>query len=251
MGRDKAGLDWHGAPLLAHVCAVVRRGTDGGPVIVVRSAGQELPALPRWVTVVADAEAGVGPMQGLLDGLRSLPVACELVFLAGVDAPLITAGFVRSTLGAFLGRPEIDAAIPFVRGYRHPLLAGYRTGIASRLAERLAQGDRRAGQIFDGRLRLVEADELLGHPQLLRDDPTLSSVEDVDTPERFATAVARARPTITVERGHTRGSCTAVRLADIATAIGVPLDRLDVIGDLRAAGDPLYPLAAGDVVCVR
>ncbi len=249
MGRDKSALDWHGVPLLAHICAVVRRGIGGGPVVIVRSAGQADPVcVPGWAAVVEDSKAGVGPMQGLLDGLKALPADCESVFLAGVDAPFLTCGFVRSTLDVLACAPDLDAAIPFVRGFRHPVLAGYRAAVVPDLAERLERGERRAGQIFDGRLRLVEAAELLAHPQLSRDDPGLSSVEDVDTPERFDLAIGRSLPEVSVERGGVRTSCLAVRLAGVSAATGLPVDRLSVVDDVLPAGDPLYPLGRGDIV---
>ena len=68
MGTPKAWLDWHGSTLLRRVCGIVARGA-GGPVVVVRAPGQELPELPGGVRVVEDAREGQGPLQGLLAGL--------------------------------------------------------------------------------------------------------------------------------------------------------------------------------------
>jgi molybdopterin-guanine dinucleotide biosynthesis protein A len=45
MGRPKALLDWHGSTLVHRAAGLVAREVDG-PVVVVRAAGQPLPALP-------------------------------------------------------------------------------------------------------------------------------------------------------------------------------------------------------------
>lgn len=190
MGRDKAALDWHGTPLLAHVCEAVRAGTGGGPVVVVGAPGRALPALPDWVVVTADSVEGIGPMQGLLDGLRVLPRDVEIMFLASTDAPLLRPAFVAVVTELLCVDETLDAAVPFVRGHRHPLLAAYRVAARDRLESGLDAGQRRAGQIFGSRLRLVDGSELLRDPRLARDDPTIVSVDDVDTPEEYASLLA-------------------------------------------------------------
>ena len=53
MGSPKAALEWHGSTLLYRTSALLRR-TVGGPVVVVASPGQQLPALPSGVEVVED-----------------------------------------------------------------------------------------------------------------------------------------------------------------------------------------------------
>jgi molybdenum cofactor guanylyltransferase len=192
MGRDKAFLDWHGVPLLAHVCEVARAGTGGGPVVVVGAPGRELPTLPAWAVTVVDSVEGVGPMQGLLDGLRALPAEVELVFLASTDAPLLRPAYIAVVIDLLRAEPTLEAVVPFVRGHRHPLLAAYRSAARHRLEEGLRAGQRRAGQIFGARLRLVAEQDLLRDPRIARDDPTLVSVDDADTPEEYAALLAAA-----------------------------------------------------------
>lgn len=247
MGRDKAGLDWHGVPLLAHVCAVVRRAT-GGPVVVVGAPGRPLPLLPPWVMTTVDAETGVGPMQGLLDGLRALGDTAEAVFLAGTDAPLLRPALVEAVLAELAHGAAADAAIPFVRGHRHPLLAAYRTSVRPLLEAGIAAGGRRAGQILHGRLRLVSEVELLAHAAVVRQDPGLRSVDDADTPDRLAAARAVPPPQVRVERRGAAYERAAFRLADLAGLEAVPAASLRLEG--VADADPLTPLADGDVVRV-
>src|SRR5687768_3834205 len=84
MGTPKAWLDWHGSTLLRRVCGIVARGA-GGPVVVVRAPGQELPPLADGMRVVEDAREGRGPLQGILAGLEA--VDADIAFVASVDLP--------------------------------------------------------------------------------------------------------------------------------------------------------------------
>src|SRR5260370_26174131 len=67
MGTPKAALEWHGSTLLRRTVGILARAT-GGPVVVVRAPGQELPGLPRDVHLGDDPREGKGPMQGLAAG---------------------------------------------------------------------------------------------------------------------------------------------------------------------------------------
>src|SRR5438105_11762733 len=71
MGTPKAALEWHGSTLLRRTVGILARVT-GGPVVVVRARGQELPVLPPDVEVVDDPRAGKGPVQGLAAGLAAV-----------------------------------------------------------------------------------------------------------------------------------------------------------------------------------
>ena len=42
MGTPKAALEWHGSTLLRRTVGILARAT-GGPVVVVRASGQDLP----------------------------------------------------------------------------------------------------------------------------------------------------------------------------------------------------------------
>ena len=71
MGSPKAALEWHGSTLLRRTVGILARAT-GGPVVVVRARGQELPPLPPDVEIVDDPREGKGPVQGLAAGLGAL-----------------------------------------------------------------------------------------------------------------------------------------------------------------------------------
>src|ERR1700683_1109096 len=57
MGVPKAALEWHGSTLLARTVGILARAT-GGPVVVVRASGQDLPELPERTVVVDDPRDG-------------------------------------------------------------------------------------------------------------------------------------------------------------------------------------------------
>jgi molybdopterin-guanine dinucleotide biosynthesis protein A len=246
MGTPKAALEWHGSTLLRRTVGILARATDG-PVIVVRAAGQPLPALPPDVEVVDDPRDGKGPVQGIAAGLAALAGRADLAFISSTDMPFLHPAFVRRVLRAV--RDGADVGLPVARGYPQPLAAGYRTTLAP-VAERLVAFDECSVD------RLDEA-ALRADPVLAAFDPALDSVVNVNEPGDYAAARAAPAPEVTIQRfgtladGH-RGPqpARAATLAEAAAAAGVALD-----GHVVAAlnGDQLTrdgetPLAAGDTV---
>ena len=256
MGTPKAWLEWHGSTLLRHVAGIVQRGVDG-PVVVVRAAGQELPALPAGVEVVEDARDGRGPLQGLAAGLAALDGRARVAYVSSTDAPLLHPAFVARVVGAL--DADTDVVLPRAGGFPHPLSAAYRTSLAP-LVERLLAADRlRPAFLFEEcrTMRLGEED-LLAAPALRAADPALDSVLNLNEPGDYDAARARPAPVITVQRfGALRGDgprgavpVRAATLAGAAAAAGLELDGhvvAAVNGD-RITADPQAPLAAGDTI---
>jgi molybdenum cofactor guanylyltransferase len=259
MGRPKAALEWHGSTLLHRVAGLVGRGVDG-PVVVVRAPGQELPSLPPGARVVDDAREGRGPLQGLAAGLAAVAAEAELAYVSSTDVPLLHPAFVSRVLAA-AEREDVDVALPVAQGFRHPLAAAYRTSLLADVEELIA-GDRMRPAFLFERCRVRELDER----ELLRDggladaDPELLSLLNVNNPDEYERARARAAPPVTVRRFGTlaRGSnreplaLRAATLSAAAAAAGVPLDRhivAAVNGD-QISRDPELPLAAGDAVAL-
>jgi molybdenum cofactor guanylyltransferase len=257
MGRPKAALEWHGSTLLHRVAGLVARAVDG-PVVVVRAPGQELPSLPPGARVVDDAREGRGPLQGLAAGLAAAGAEAELAYVSSTDVPLLHPAFVSRVLTA--AEPEdVDVALPIAQGFRHPLAAAYRTSLLADVEELIA-GDRMRPSFLFERCRVRELDEheLLRDGGLAHADPELLSLLNVNNPDEYERARARAAPPVTVRRFGTlaRGSnreplaLRAATLAAAAAAAGVPLDRhvvAAVNGD-QISRDPELPLAAGDAV---
>src|SRR5271169_1696571 len=231
MGTPKAALEWHGSTLLRRTVGILARAT-GGPVVVVRAPGQDLPGLPPDVEVVDDPREGKGPVQGLAAGLDALLDRADVAFVSSTDMPFLHPAFVRRVLRAV--HEGADVGLPVARGYPQPLAAAYRTKLAP-LAKRLVQADRLRPAFLFGECvvsRLDEAD-LRDDPVLAALDPGLDSVVNVNEPGDYRTARSQPGPEITVQRfgvlaaggpggGH-RGPETvrAATVAEAAAAAGV------------------------------
>lgn len=256
MGTAKAALEWHGSTLLRRAVGIVGRAVDG-PVVVVRAVGQELPWLPAGTLVVDDPREGRGPVQGIAAGLAALRDRAELAFVASTDLPFLHPAFVTTVLRA-LGGPAggPDVALPVARGYRQPLAAAYRTGLAE-VASRLVEQDRlRPAFLFDS-CAVTQLDDaaLLADPVLAALDPGLDSLLNVNTPGDYEAARARPAPTVTVRLAGALDPPASPRQVPAATirqasdAARLPAGRtVRVTLNGEITDDVTTPLAAGDTV---
>jgi molybdopterin-guanine dinucleotide biosynthesis protein A len=286
MGTPKAALEWHGSTLLRRTVGIVARAT-GGPVVVVRASGQDLPALPAGTVVIDDPREGKGPVQGIAAGLAALCGQAETAFVTSTDLPFLHPAFVSRVLAALDAPREgasqgPDVALPVARGYQQPLAAAYRTSLAE-LAERLVKEDRLRPAFLFAECAVTRLDDaaLLADPLLAAHDPDLDSLLNVNTPDEYAAARQRPAPEVTVrlsgaliktgiKAGIDAGrswplTVRAATVAAAADAVGLPFGR-HVIAALNpehanaehadpehanaehATGDPAFPLAAGDTV---
>jgi molybdopterin-guanine dinucleotide biosynthesis protein A len=189
MGEPKALLDWHGQTAVEHAVAVVREGTGGGHVCVVRAPGQKLP--PLDAIVVDDVVAHDGPLAALRAGLAALAGEADVAFACGVDTPLLAPAFVRAVLRSL--HKGDDAVVPIIGGRSQPLLAAYRVRLASRLQALLDDGAFGLRDIpRTSAVRQVGEWELISDPELDAVDPRLSSAENANTPEEWAALVVRS-----------------------------------------------------------
>jgi molybdenum cofactor guanylyltransferase len=257
MGRPKASLEWHGSTLLHRVTGIVGRAVVGR-VVVVRAPDQELPELPPGVGVVEDAAEGRGPLQGLAAGLAAVADEAEFAYVSSTDVPLLHPAFVRAVVRAATSE-DVDVALPVVHGFRHPLAAAYRTSLVADVEELIAEDRMRPAFLFE-RCRVGELteDDLLRDRDLAEANPELLSVLNLNEPDDYERARARAAPTVTVRRfgtlatnlGREPIAIRAATLAAAASAAGVALDRhvvAAVNGD-QITRHPELPLAGGDEV---
>lgn len=256
MGEPKAGLEWHGSTLLYRATSVLARTVDG-PVVVVAAPGQVLPDLPPGVTVVEDPVEGLGPMQGLAVGLASVADRAGAAFVCSTDLPFLHPAYVRRVLRALT--EGVDVVLPLARGFRQPLAAAYRTGLADLVTRLIGEGNLRPGMIFEHCVVTRLADEdLLADADLARHDPDLDSVLNVNTPADYAAARDRPPPLVAVEcfgalaKGgkHRPREVRAATTGAAASAAGLTLDRhvvAAVNGD-QVTRDGRLPLVAGDTV---
>jgi len=257
MGRPKANLEWHGSTLLHRVTGIVGRAV-GGPVVVVRAPDQELPPLPPGVRVAEDTAEGRGPLQGLAAGLAAVAADAEVAYVSSTDVPLLHPAFVGAVVAA-AAEEDIDVALPVVHGFRPPLAAAYRTSLLSAVEELIDADRMRPAFLFErSRVRELDEEDLLANPELAAADPELLSVLNLNEPDDYERARARAAPSVTVRRFGTLATSLgrepiAIRAATLdaaARAAGVALDRHVVAalnGD-QITRDPELPLAGGDEI---
>jgi molybdenum cofactor guanylyltransferase len=259
MGTPKAALEWHGSTLLGRTVRIVARATSG-PVVVVRSPGQDLPELPAGTLVADDPRDGKGPMQGIAAGLAALTGRADVAFVSSTDLPFLHPAFIRRVLRVLEDSEGTDVALPVASGYKQPLAAAYRVSLAG-TADRLVKEDRlRTAYLFDEcRVETLDDEALKRDRVLAALDPDLDSVMNVNTPADYAAARARSAPEVAVQlfgtltKGGNVGGPHLVRAATVggaADALAVVFDRhvtAALNGD-QITRDPATPLAAGDTV---
>src|SRR5262245_7885026 len=83
MGTSKALLPFGPETMLQRV---VRLLSEVVPtMVVVAAVDQDLPELPRHVTVARDEHEGRGPLEGLRAGLKALPLEVERAYVTSCD----------------------------------------------------------------------------------------------------------------------------------------------------------------------
>ena len=258
MLSPKAALEWHGSTLLRRVTGIVGRAV-GGPIVVVRAPGQELPSLAADVEVVEDAREGRGPLQGLAAGLAALEGRAGAAYVSSTDVPLVHPAFVRAVAAAL--DETVDVALPTVHGYPQPLAAAYRVTLRPLVDELLAADRLRPAFLFElCRVRRLDEQALLADRRVAEADPDLLSVLNVNEPADIEAARARPVPAVTVERfgalrrmpGPARASVQAATLGAAAAGAGLELGEhvVAAINGDQIARDPELPLAAGDEVAL-
>jgi molybdenum cofactor guanylyltransferase len=259
MGTAKAALEWHGSTLLRRTAGIVARAA-GGPVVVVRAHGQDLPPLPKGILVADDPREGKGPVQGIAAGLAALRGRADFAFVSSTDMPFLHPAFIRRLLRVLAESESTDVALPVARGFKQPLAAAYRVCLAD-TAERLVKEDRlRPAFLFDEcMVEQLDDDALRTDPVLAALDPDLDSVVNVNTPADYEAARSRPAPEVIVQlfgslvRGRGSSGPHSVRAATVgaaAGAVGLVLDRhvtAALNGD-QITRDGETPLAAGDTV---
>ena len=266
MGTPKASLEWHGSTLLRRTASIVARAT-GGPVVVVRAPGQELPPLPGGILVADDPQDGKGPMQGIATGLAALRGRADIAFVSSTDMPFLHPAFTRRVLSVLGENEGTDVALPVARGFRQPLAAAYRVSLAAAAGRLVAEDRLRLAFLFDEcAVAQLDGEALRKDPVLAALDPDLDSVVNVNTPADYQAARARPAPEVIVRlswtlarSGGTSGGTSgphAVRAATLsaaAEAAGLVLDRhvtAALNGD-QITQDGETALVPGDTVFFR
>jgi molybdopterin-guanine dinucleotide biosynthesis protein A len=152
--------------------------------VAVAAVDQALPELPTDVIVTRDEHEGRGPLEGLRAGLKALPPHVEAAYVTSCDVPLLVPAFVQQMLGFADG---YDIAVMEIDGFSHPLSAVYRRATLPQVEELLASHRLRPAFLFDAvKTRRVRPEEVTA-------DPDLHTLQNLNTPEQYANALARLR----------------------------------------------------------
>lgn len=181
MGRAKADLPFAGDTMLGRIVGILASVVD--PVVVVAAPGQNVHDLPRDVSIIGDAHANRGPLEGLAAGLEFLAGRVDAAYASSCDVPFLKPAFVRRVIALL---DDADACVPHVTGFQHSLAAVYRTQVAAQVRLLLASNERRLSRILD-HIRVRQA-----VPSDFSDvDPELSSLWNVNTPADYEAALRR------------------------------------------------------------
>jgi molybdopterin-guanine dinucleotide biosynthesis protein A len=255
MGTPKAALEWHGSTLLRRVTGIVARAVDG-PVLVVGSPAQPLPALAPDVRVLDDPREGLGPLQGLAVGLAAAATEpAGAAFVCSTDMPFLHPAFVRRVVGGL--HTGVDVAMPVAHGHPQPLAAVYRTALAADVARWVGGGERRLTIVAArSRVALLHPDHLLADAALAAADPELTSLHNLNRPADYRAARGRPAPLVTVhQRRHPTAPAETLRLraatvAGVAGLLGSTTDEIIVGLDGATVVDGETPLVDRDEITV-
>ncbi len=205
MGTSKALLPVGHEVMLQRVCRLLAPLVH--TITVVAAEGQELPDLSNewlstttsrplncvsremlaidepFIRVVRDPVEYRGPLAGLAVGLADLRGVVDCGYVSACDTPLLRPDFVAAMIDS-LGDAEI--AVPFDGQFHHPLAAVYRVSVLPRIEELLAADRLRPVYLFEK----CQTHEI-PVADLRRVDPALDSLCNTNTPEEYASVLAR------------------------------------------------------------
>ena len=156
MGRDKAGLGFGGVTL---ACRLVETLRGCASEVLVVGRGSEGLAVED-VTPLPDAYEDVGPLGGLLAGLRAM--SGEIGIVVACDMPFLTPEFL-SFVANRVGENDDGAIIRTERGVE-PLCATYRKRLAPAIEAMIKDGKTAVNALTGiANIAFVDASELERH----------------------------------------------------------------------------------------
>ena len=148
MGRDKALLAVHGAPMVMHVVSALS-SAGCHPVQAIGGDRRALAAL--GLDVVDDGHPGEGPLGGVITALAASAESTLAVVVVACDLPQLTERTLRVVMAA-LG----DADVAVARTDRlQPMCAVWRRTVLQPLRDAFDAGERRVESVLS-RVKFVE-----------------------------------------------------------------------------------------------
>jgi molybdopterin-guanine dinucleotide biosynthesis protein A len=203
MGQDKAWLPFGKETMLQRVVRLAGEVAPIGNVVVVASAEQELPELPREVRILRDSMEDQGPLPAVIAGLRALLSTADVALVVSCDAPLLNPQAAAYLFDQLAGTRRADngqspdAVVPTEPSRMYPLFAVYRTSCSAALD--VAMGINQLtgrGASLHGAVNAENYVNVLRLPidELRSIDPELHSLLNCNTLEEYQAALAASEP---------------------------------------------------------
>jgi molybdopterin-guanine dinucleotide biosynthesis protein A len=171
-GEDKGLVELLGRPMIEYVLEALR--PQVGPVLINANRNLDRYAVCGHAVISDTLEGYLGPLAGVLSGLRSLQT--EFLLTVPCDAPLLAPDLARRLYQACLAA-NAEVAVATDGRRQQPVFLLLSAGVAPGLDAYLAAGGRKIDTWFST-LRLAEADR--------GDDPdTFVNVNDPEERERL------------------------------------------------------------------
>lgn len=142
MGRDKALLDFRGQPLWRHQLDTL---SQTAPQELFISAAANAPYGGGSWRIIPDAEAGHGPLAGIVSALKAMRT--EWMLVLAVDVPFVTADFLRNLL-VRTNETRMCVIPVHENGDLEPLVAVYPRTALARAETLLQAGERRLSTLI-------------------------------------------------------------------------------------------------------
>ena len=148
MGQDKRWLEYDGASMLEWLLRKAQRQDFACKYLCVERETKQLLALAQQYgfQLLADEQAGMGPLEGLRRGLSAMPTQYGLA--VSCDMPFFSFSAVKPLLAELDGGEGSEAVLAETAGRRQPLAAVYHRDCARHFAQALAAGQRKIGTVL-------------------------------------------------------------------------------------------------------
>lgn len=182
MGQPKLALPFGDETMLGRVVRILRSTVR--PIVVVAAPGQDVPPLPGDVRILRDEQEHLGPLAGMAIGLRALASEVEAAFVSSCDVPLLRPEFITELIRRLRSH---ELAVPKDGRFHHPLSAIYRTSLAEKAGQLVAE--QRLRPLF-----LIQESDAMEVPveELRAVDPELHSLQNLNRPEDYEAALRLA-----------------------------------------------------------
>ena len=135
MGMHKGELTVRGVTFSERIVGELKKAVDTVYISYGEDVYREFPGC----TVLRDEENGLGPVEGIIEGLR-MTKSDRMVVLA-CDMPFMNAEFINFLSDSLDQHPDALAVVPMHRGRPHPLAAIYRKAALTCFETNKKQGD--------------------------------------------------------------------------------------------------------------